>query len=254
MTKLNISISKTTTDNIATFLKDISREDANRADATAGINLANIGIYCETIAIFNAYPKNKISVADMKVLKNSLQDAGMTEGNAKRKAEKTQWAFRALRKDNKLPTQATPEMVRTILNEDYEVFSEAKLTSVFNPKKPLSKAETIIKQIFGEPKADGNGVKGGLDASDFAEFVTLYDAEKIAREIRVKAEAEAQAQKDAEVVAQDETAEAMDELVGDDMTSDDIPNAQADMDNNPFGGSYPKTQNLTELDNAIFAK
>jgi hypothetical protein len=29
----------------------------------------------------------------------------------------------------------------------------------------------------------------------------------------------------------------MDELVGDDFTSDDIPNAQADMDNNPFNAT-----------------
>ena len=77
-------------------------------------------------------------------------------------------------------------------------------------------------------------MKGGLDANDFAEFVTLYDAEKIAREIRVQAEAEAQAQKDAEVVAQDETADAMDELVGEDLNLEDMPNAQDDLQDNPF--------------------
>ena len=235
--ELNLQIEKTTIENIADLNREISNFEGDRKEANSGIQNAQVGIYCETLSAFASYPssKKKITIGDMKVLKNALLETGMSEGSVKRKAEKTQWAFIKMRKDGTLPTQATPSAIREILKNDYEIDSESKLVKAFDPKKPLSKAETIIKQIFGEAKADGNGVKGGLDASDFAEFVTLYDAEKIAREIRVKAEAEAQAQKDAEVVAQDETAEAMDELVGDDITSDDIPNAQADLQDNPFG-------------------
>ena len=254
--ELNLQIEKSTIDNIATLNRDIANFEGDRKDANGGIQNAQVGIYCETLSVFASYPssKKKISIGDMKVLKTALSDSGMSEGSVKRKAEKTQWAFIKMRKDGTLPTQATPSAIREILKNDYEVDSESKLVKAFDPNKPLSKAESLIRKIFGELKKDESGMKGGLDASDFAEFVTLYDAEKIAREVRVKAEYEAQAQKDAEVVAQDETLEAMDELLGDDMTSDDIPNAQDDMDNNPFGSSHPKTISLTELDDVVFSR
>ncbi len=234
--ELNLQIEKSTIANIADLNRDIANFEGDRKDANGGIQNAQVGIYCETLSAFASYPssKKKISIGDMKVLKTALSDSGMSEGSVKRKAEKTQWAFIKMRKDGTLPTQATPSAVRDILLKDYEIDSESKLVKAFDPNKPLSKAESLIRTIFGELKKDESGMKGGLDANDFAEFVTLYDAEKIAREVRVKAEAEAQAQKDAEVVAQDETADAMDELVGGDLNLEDMPNAQDDLQDNPF--------------------
>jgi len=234
--ELNLQIEKSTIANIADLNRDIANFEGDRKDANGGIQNAQVGIYCETLSAFASYPssKKKISIGDMKVLKTALSDSGMSEGSVKRKAEKTQWAFIKMRKDGTLPTQATPSAVRDILLKDYEIDSESKLVKAFDPNKPLSKAESLIRTIFGELKKDESGMKGGLDANDFAEFVTLYDAEKIAREVRVKAEAEAQAQKDAEVVAQDETADAMDELVGEDLNLEDMPNAQDDLQDNPF--------------------
>jgi len=234
--ELNLQIEKSTIANIADLNRDIANFEGDRKEANGGIQNAQVGIYCETLSAFASYPssKKKISIGDMKVLKTALSDSGMSEGSVKRKAEKTQWAFIKMRKDGTLPTQATPSAVRDILLKDYEIDSESKLVKAFDPNKPLSKAESLIRTIFGELKKDESGMKGGLDANDFAEFVTLYDAEKIAREVRVKAEAEAQAQKDAEVVAQDETADAMDELVGGDLNLEDMPNAQDDLQDNPF--------------------
>jgi len=234
--ELNLQIEKSTIANIADLNRDIANFEGDRKDANGGIQNTQVGIYCETLSAFASYPssKKKISIGDMKVLKTALSDSGMSEGSVKRKAEKTQWAFIKMRKDGTLPTQATPSAVRDILLKDYEIDSESKLVKAFDPNKPLSKAESLIRTIFGELKKDESGMKGGLDANDFAEFVTLYDAEKIAREVRVKAEAEAQAQKDAEVVAQDETADAMDELVGGDLNLEDMPNAQDDLQDNPF--------------------
>ena len=239
MTKSNQTtwtMTKSTTDSIGGFQKTINSAEANRKVCSEEVNGANISIYSHTVASFNAYNKDKIRTADMKALREGLKDAGLTEASAKRKAEKTQWVFVALRKENKknpgyFPTQATPEFIQELF-ADLEIKSESKLTSHFNPKKPLTKAQTIIRSIFGEMKEDKTGMKGGLDAKDYAEFKTLFDAEVIAREERVQNEAEAEAKKESEINAQDETADAMDEII--ENCGDDIPNAQDDLDNNPF--------------------
>ena len=234
--ELNLQIEKTTIANIADLNKEISNFEGDRKDANSGIQNAQVGIYCETLSVFASYPssKKKISIGDMKVLKTALLDTGMSEGSVKRKAEKTQWAFIKMRKDGTLPTQATPSAIREILKNDYEIDSESKLVKTFDPNKPLSKAESLIRTIFGELKKDESGMKGGLSTEDFEEFRRLYIGNMVARKSRIANEVQAQAQKDAEVNIQEETDQALEDLVGDDLHPDDMPNAQADLQDNPF--------------------
>ena len=170
----------------------------------------------------------------MKVLKTALLDTGMSEGSVKRKAEKTQWAFIKMRKDGTLPTQATPSAIREILKNDYEIDSESKLVKTFDPNKPLSKAESLIRTIFGELKKDESGMKGGLSTEDFDEFRRLYIGNMVARKSRIANEVQAQAKQNAEVNIQEETDQALEDLVGDDMSIEDMPNAQDDLQDNPF--------------------
>lgn len=234
--ELNLQIEKSTIDNIATLNRDIANFEGDRKEANGGIQNAQVGIYCETLSAFASYPssKKKISIGDMKVLKNALLDSGMSEGSVKRKAEKTQWAFIKMRKDGTLPTQATPSAVREILQKDYEIDSESKLVKAFDPNKPLSKAESLIRTIFGELKKDESGIKGGLSSEDFAEFRRLYIGNMVAHKARIKNEVEVQSKKDAEVNIQEETDQALDDLMGDDMSLEDMPNAQDDLQDNPF--------------------
>ena len=234
--ELNLQIEKSTITNIADLNKEISNFEGDRKDANSGIQNAQVGIYCETLSVFASYPssKKKISIGDMKVLKNALLDSGMSEGSVKRKAEKTQWAFVKMRKDGTLPTQATPSAIREILKNDYEIESESKLVKTFDPNKPLSKAESLIRTIFGELKKDESGIKGGLSSEDFAEFRRLYIGNMVAHKARIKNEVEVQSKKDAEVNIQEETDQALDDLMGDDMSLEDMPNAQDDLQDNPF--------------------
>jgi len=234
--ELNLQIEKSTIDNIATLNRDIANFEGDRKEANGGIQNAQVGIYCETLSAFASYPssKKKISIGDMKVLKTALLDSGMSEGSVKRKAEKTQWAFIKMRKDGTLPTQATPSAIRDILTKDYEVDSESKLVKAFDPNKPLSKAESLIRTIFGELKKDESGIKGGLSSEDFAEFRRLYIGNMVAHKTRIKNEVEVQSKKDAEVNIQEETDQALDDLMGDDMSLEDMPNAQDDLQDNPF--------------------
>ena len=234
--ELNLQIEKSTITNIADLNKEISNFEGDRKDANSGIQNAQVGIYCETLSVFASYPssKKKISIGDMKVLKTALLDTGMSEGSVKRKAEKTQWAFIKMRKDGTLPTQATPSAIREILKNDYEIDSESKLVKTFDPNKPLSKAESLIRTIFGELKKDESGIKGGLSSEDFAEFRRLYIGNMVAHKARIKNEVEVQSKKDAEVNIQEETDQALDDLMGDDMSLEDMPNAQDDLQDNPF--------------------
>ena len=234
--ELNLQIEKSTIENIADLNREIANFEGDRKEANGGIQNAQVGIYCETLSAFASYPssKKKISIGDMKVLKTALLDSGMSEGSVKRKAEKTQWAFIKMRKDGTLPTQATPSAIRDILTKDYEVDSESKLVKAFDPNKPLSKAESLIRTIFGELKKDESGIKGGLSSEDFAEFRRLYIGNMVAHKTRIKNEVEVQSKKDAEVNIQEETDQALDDLMGDDMSLEDMPNAQDDLQDNPF--------------------
>jgi len=234
--ELNLQIEKSTIENIADLNREIANFEGDRKEANGGIQNAQVGIYCETLSAFASYPssKKKISIGDMKVLKTALLETGMSEGSVKRKAEKTQWAFIKMRKDGTLPTQATPSAIRDILKNDYEIDSESKLVKTFDPNKPLSKAESLIRTIFGELKKDESGIKGGLSSEDFAEFRRLYIGNMVAHKTRIKNEVEVQSKKDAEVNIQEETDQALDDLMGDDMSLEDMPNAQDDLQDNPF--------------------
>jgi len=234
--ELNLQIEKSTIENIADLNREIANFEGDRKEANGGIQNAQVGIYCETLSAFASYPssKKKISIGDMKVLKTALLETGMSEGSVKRKAEKTQWAFIKMRKDGTLPTQATPSAIRDILKNDYEIDSESKLVKTFDPNKPLSKAESLIRTIFGELKKDESGIKGGLSSEDFAEFRRLYIGNMVAHKTRIKNEVEVQSKKDAEVNIQEETDQALEDLIGDDMSIEDMPNAQDDLQDNPF--------------------
>ena len=56
----------------------------------------------------------------------------------------------------------------------------------------------------------------------------------VARKSRIANEVQAQAKQNAEVNIQEETDQALEDLVGDDMSIEDMPNAQDDLQDNPF--------------------
>ena len=154
-------------------IADAEREIASfKGNAKEANNLANdrkIGAYSLLIASLSGQKLVKGNLpraVSKQVYKGLIEDAGIKEASAKRYLENSVGALREL----DIPTQATPDVVRSILEQD-GIDSENKLAKRVNgsdEKDPMvTLAETLIGKFTTRKDDDGNRVQGVFKASKF---------------------------------------------------------------------------------------
>ena len=154
-------------------IADAEREIASfKGNAKEANNLANdrkIGAYSLLIASLSGQKLVKGNLpraVSKQVYKGLIEDAGIKEASAKRYLENSVGALREL----DIPTQATPDVVRSILEQD-GIDSENKLAKRVNgsdEKDPMvTLAETLVGKFTTRKDDDGNRVQGVFKASKF---------------------------------------------------------------------------------------
>lgn len=154
---------------IADAERDIASFKGNAKEATSLANDRKIGAYSLLIASLSGQKLVKGNLpraVSKQVYKGLIEDAGVKEASAKRYLENSVGALREL----DIPTQATPEVVRSILQQD-GIDSENKLAKRVNgsdEKDPMvTLAETLIGKFTTRKDDDGNRVQGVFKASKF---------------------------------------------------------------------------------------
>ena len=154
---------------IADAERDIASFKGNAKEATSLANDRKIGAYSLLIASLSGQKLVKGNLpraVSKQVYKGLIEDAGVKEASAKRYLENSVGALREL----DIPTQATPEVVRSILQID-GIDSENKLAKRVNgsdEKDPMvTLAETLIGKFTTRKDDDGNRVQGVFKASKF---------------------------------------------------------------------------------------
>ena len=154
---------------IADAERDIASFKGSAKEATSLANDRKIGAYSLLIASLSGQKLVKGNLpraVSKQVYKGLIEDAGIKEASAKRYLENSVGALREL----DIPTQATPEVVRSILQQD-GIDSENKLAKRVtggDEKDPMvTLAETLVGKFTTRKDDDGNRVQGVFKASKF---------------------------------------------------------------------------------------
>jgi hypothetical protein len=172
---------------------------------TAAANSAKIGAYAELISSLAGVKlvKGNLPRAVSKQVRDALlQDAGVNEPIAKRYIENTVGAIREL----SIPSQATPEVVREILEAE-NITSERKLAERVHGTDDKDAMRALAEQLVGKftTRKDENGDKvqgifkaSKFDQSDWDNFDDAVRELKAARVAAMSAAAAAEAEAAAE--------------------------------------------------------
>jgi hypothetical protein len=172
---------------------------------TAAANSAKIGAYAELISSLAGVKlvKGNLPRAVSKQVRDALlQDAGVNEPIAKRYIENTVGAIREL----SIPSQATPELVREILEAE-NITSERKLAERVHGTDDKDAMRALAEQLVGKftTRKDENGDKvqgifkaSKFDQSDWDNFDDAVRELKAARVAAMSAAAAAEAEAAAE--------------------------------------------------------
>jgi hypothetical protein len=172
---------------------------------TAAANSAKIGAYAELISSLAGVKlvKGNLPRAVSKQVRDALlQDAGVNEPIAKRYIENTVGAIRELY----IPSQATPDLVREILEAE-NITSERKLAERVHGTDDKDAMKALAEQLVGKftTRKDENGDKvqgifkaSKFDQSDWDNFDDAVRELKAARDAAMSAAAAAEAEAAAE--------------------------------------------------------
>ena len=172
---------------------------------TAAANSAKIGAYAELISSLAGVKlvKGNLPRAVSKQVRDALlQDAGVNEPIAKRYIENTVGAIREL----SIPSQATPDLVREILEAE-NITSERKLAERVHGTDDKDAMRALAEQLVGKftTRKDENGDKvqgifkaSKFDQSDWDNFDDAVRELKAARDAAMSAAAAAEAEAAAE--------------------------------------------------------
>lgn len=154
---------------IADAEREIASFKGNAKEANSLANDRKIGAYSLLIASLSGQKLVKGNLpraVSKQVYKGLIEDAGIKEASAKRYLENSVGALREL----DIPTQATPEVVRSILEQD-GIDSENKLAKRVNGSdekdQMVALAETLVGKFTTRKDDDGNRVQGVFKASKF---------------------------------------------------------------------------------------
>ncbi len=199
----------------AVFAEIASRENSiatlkgNAKDATAEANGQKIGAYSALIATLSGQKLVKGNLpraVSKQVYKGLIEDAGVKEATAKRYLENSVGAIRIL----DIPTQATPELVKAMLDAE-NIDSENKLAKRVNgddEKDPMvAMAEALVGKFTTRKDENGNRVQGVFKASKY-EQEDWDRFEDAMREMKAARKAAGDAVKIAEAAARAESDEA----------------------------------------------
>jgi hypothetical protein len=158
---------------------------------TAAANSAKIGAYAELISSLAGVKlvKGNLPRAVSKQVRDALlQDAGVSEPIAKRYLENSVGAVNKL----DIPSQATPDLVREILEAE-NITSERKLAEYVHGAVPITAMKALAEQLIGKftTRKDDNGdkVQGVFKASKFdqSDWDNFDDAVRELKAARVAA-------------------------------------------------------------------